>query len=228
MRDIFNVSRVANFHDSLSLESFKWELRDGRSILFWEDFWTGDSLLKNKYKKLFHISQFKASSVYNFKLALVDSFILDSKFWLRQLRAWEEDHPVAFELLVRNTKCLTGKDSLVWSASHKEYSVSKATSILASQNSEVSWQFIWKLRLPFKIKTFLWKIQLNVLPTGSFLLNRGILPVAQVVCKLCGKFPETSHHLFFMCEKIISLWEFLASWWSIQPVKAYELGLFAV
>lgn len=228
LRDIYNVSQVATLHGSLNMQSFKWELRDGKSILLWEDFWIGDTLLKYRFKKLFLISQFKESSVYTFKLALDNSSILDSKFWMRQLRAWEEDDAIALELLVQSVKFSKGSDFLVWSVSHKDYSVSKATSFLAAQHSVVSWQFIWKLRIPNKIKTFLWKVHLNILPTGSFLHNRGILPEAQVTCKLCSKFPETSHHLFFQCANVVRLWDSIAAWWNIQPIMVQDLGLHAV
>lgn len=49
------------------------------------------------------------------------------------------------------------------------------------------WSRIWKLKVPGKIKHFLWRACSNYFPTKVNLMKRKIL--AELLCHLCGNFP---------------------------------------
>ena len=65
-----------------------------------------------------------------------------------------------------------------------------------------TWQLIWKVKLPLKILTFIWKILHDNLPTFSILNNKGIL--ANNKCLMCNEKEETINHLFLQCPFVAS------------------------
>lgn len=69
--------------------------------------------------------------------------------------------------------------------------------MISSQGCTVDWKFIWKLKVPMKIKVFLWKVHLNILHTKVFVASRGIMFDESICCSLCGKVRETTEHIFF-------------------------------
>lgn len=101
------------------------------------------------------------------------------------------------ESLITQSKLSEGSDSLSWSVTKQLYVVKRATELFQGPGEEVSWQFIWRLKIFHKIKMFLWKVHLNIIPTNSFLLARGIISKDLVWCVLCKVDVETSEHLFF-------------------------------
>lgn len=123
-----------------------------------------------------------------------------SRFWTRSLRSWEIEEIERLEFVINQSRMSEGKDSLSWSVSKKNsYVVEKATELFQQPWREVPWQFIWKLKIPHKIKVFLRKFHLNIIPTRSLLLAREIISHDGAWCLFCKKSIETSEHLFFQC-----------------------------
>lgn len=90
---------------------------------------------------------------------------------------------------------------------------------------KVDWDFIWKLKVPQKIKLFLWKVHLNVLYTKAFLESRSISIEDSSSCAFCEPDKETVVHIFIKCEVATSLWNQMFQWWQINPVLSFELCL---
>ncbi|KAL5548938.1 hypothetical protein UlMin_024571 [Ulmus minor] len=67
------------------------------------------------------------------------------------------------------------------------------------------WTTLWTLKLPPKIKIFLWRSCLNALPTKDNLVKRGIKTLQS--CPRCGEVQESVLHVFFECIYARSLWE---------------------
>ncbi|KAL5550972.1 hypothetical protein UlMin_001148 [Ulmus minor] len=67
------------------------------------------------------------------------------------------------------------------------------------------WTTLWTLKLPPKIKNFLWRSCLNALPTKDNLVKRGIKTLQS--CPRCGEVQESVLHVFFECIYARSLWE---------------------
>ncbi|KAL5555122.1 hypothetical protein UlMin_037358 [Ulmus minor] len=67
------------------------------------------------------------------------------------------------------------------------------------------WTTLWNLKLPPKIKFFLWRSCLNALPTKDNLVKRGIKILQS--CPKCGEVQESVLHVFFECIYARSLWE---------------------
>lgn len=129
------------------------------------------------------------------------------------------------EVLIKQVKFSQEEDSLVWLISKKPYAVNKAMEIFSGSGGEVSWHFIWKLKIPHKIKLFLWKVHLSILPTSLFLLARGIITDSEGICAFCRRDLESIEHLFFHCHFSRILWSDIFAWWKVYPVQHGMLHL---
>ena len=108
-------------------------------------------------------------------------------------------------------------DALYWPIfTEGLYSVksgSKALCVETNQDSASSsvsvpskkfWSNQWKLKVPGKVKSLLWRACTDSLPTKSNLCKRKIL--GDPTCSLCLKEPETILHALWGCEKIQVVW----------------------
>ncbi|KAK1382520.1 hypothetical protein POM88_020255 [Heracleum sosnowskyi] len=78
------------------------------------------------------------------------------------------------------------------------------------------WSDIWKVPVPPKICTFLWKFEHGVIPTNLLFSNRMGTSNVPSICKWCNGSDESQQHLFFDCQLACWGWECLESWWSIN------------
>ena len=66
------------------------------------------------------------------------------------------------------------------------------------------WNGIWSDQVPPKIKTFVWRVCNDSLPTRTKLFKRKILH--SFSCVLCNKEAETYDHLFLECSFAQAIW----------------------
>ncbi|KAL5568310.1 hypothetical protein UlMin_024885 [Ulmus minor] len=107
-------------------------------------------------------------------------------------------------------------DKLWWFFEKKgSYTVKSGYKLACDLNNPISdstsaggsnwWTTLWTLKLPPKIKFFLWRSCLNALPTKDNLVKRGIKTLQS--CPRCGEVQESVIHVFFECIYARSLWE---------------------
>ena len=72
------------------------------------------------------------------------------------------------------------------------------------------WKSIWRIKVPGKIKHFIWKACLNSLPTKENLLRRKVFQ--DLVCHLCARESEDVFHALWGCEKIHPIWDLDFGW----------------
>ncbi|GKC34483.1 RNA-directed DNA polymerase, eukaryota, reverse transcriptase zinc-binding domain protein [Tanacetum coccineum] len=78
----------------------------------------------------------------------------------------------------------------------------------------------WIRHILIKINVFLWRLNLNSLPSRVNLDRRGI-EVNSLLCPTCYLDVETVNHIFFNCEMAKDLWALLAKWWELDiPICA--------
>lgn len=82
--------------------------------------------------------------------------------------------------------------------------------MIPSEGRMGPWNIIWKLRVPPKIKLFMWQFNLRSLPTLTFLQLRGI--VRNTVCKWCGEEQENLDHRFYNCQPARFAWKAFSKW----------------
>ena len=177
----------------------RWRVGDGSSIDIWKHRWL-DSSGGGKI-----LSPRMDSS-----LAVVkDLFITGTKMWNSDL--------LDQMLKSMSVSLHTDRDALIWPWTlDGVYSVKSAYRILAnesllsqagSSNPEASkplWNGIWRLKVPNKVKHFLWRASNESLPTKFNLYARHILPDNN--CGLCEEFPEDVIHCLWLCDHVKSIW----------------------
>ncbi|KAK8629910.1 hypothetical protein V6N13_078727 [Hibiscus sabdariffa] len=114
------------------------------------------------------------------------------------------------------------KDELIWSGSRNgQYSVKSGYYILSVNDIEEEvpghsedtlrnrplWKSLWKLKVPPKIRAFLWKLCHNILPTRGVLSNQfhGAFS-SSPACSRCGENFECSEHCLFFCPFAQAVW----------------------
>lgn len=63
---------------------------------------------------------------------------------------------------------------------------------------------IWFLKIPPKLKVFLWKCLSLALPVAEGLASRGMK--VDMRCQFCGDEPESANHIFFTCHVARRVW----------------------
>ena len=93
-----------------------------------------------------------------------------------------------------------------------------------AENQKKFWRWLWQLRMPNKIKKFVWRASNEALPTKMNLYHRHITESA--ICDLCGEFPEDSVHAIWSCKEVAGVWSSL-EWFRqdapVQPMNYREL-----
>ena len=106
-------------------------------------------------------------------------------------------------------------DNLIWTPDPKgNFSIKSAyhtghASLPSIAPIGISWNKIWNLNLPERLKMLLWRIEVNVLPTKENLLN--CLHVSDAYCLFCKDSIESLSHLFFNCPTSRAFW-FVVCW----------------
>ena len=213
MSDILKAITDPVSKQSLAQSSFPWKVRNGESVFFWEDYWFENKCLKFEHKRLYQLSTFKESTVAMVHKIWLASSLKSEHLWTRQLRSWESEEVSQLEEILKKLFLSKDDDQLIWETSKAEYSVKLAANIMSPCSPTVNWEFIWKLRVPHKIKIFLWKLHLNILPTKTFLSARGIILAKGIMCEWCSCSEETTIHLLIECPQAKDIWKQVFSWW---------------
>lgn len=91
------------------------------------------------------------------------------------------------------------KDNLVWLVNNAALnSKDLYYNIAGSQVSNARlWQIIWKLKVPNRVRIFIWKVGNHILPVRSFLKKRMVN--LNPHCPCCDQENETSFHTLSEC-----------------------------
>lgn len=99
-----------------------------------------------------------------------------------------------------NVPVYTNKlDTIYWGLSqHGKFTVQSMFSQLLQQDLNITehtllYNWIWKIQIPPKLKTFLWLIMHNRLPIKHYLHHIGI--TLDDHCQICRRHPETINHI---------------------------------
>ena len=66
------------------------------------------------------------------------------------------------------------------------------------------WKIVWKLKIPSKVKIFIWRSLHGIIPLKSILVNRHIGTSGQ--CPICDQSAEDIRHLLFQCTTAQEMW----------------------
>ena len=116
-------------------------------------------------------------------------------------------------------------DKLIWmgnnqgeftikSAYHLAHSLVESREVAECSNGDPFkplWKILWRLKLPAKVKIFVWWACVNGLPTRGKVCSRGISSNPE--CPICGGDSENVHHALLHCDFANRVWDC----WSDMP-----------
>nr|POE60401.1 putative ribonuclease h protein [Quercus suber] len=86
-----------------------------------------------------------------------------------------------------------------------EDELTPSTGPLAPLHTKSIWKGLWKLRIPNRTKTLLWRAASDALPSLVNLMKRKVLSDAS--CQVCGLEQETALHALWGCPKLEMVWD---------------------
>jgi hypothetical protein len=144
------------------------DIKDGTKMRFWDDIWVGDKPLKVKYPSLYNtvrdrhatVSKVLASTPLNisFRRALVGNKLLE---WLNLVAQ------------ISNVELVGGSDYFRWNLTKSGlFSVRSLYLHLIDTQPPFLHRKLWKIKIPLKIKIFLWFLQRGVVLTKDNLARK--------------------------------------------------------
>ena len=190
------------------LASCNRSLGDGKSVVFWEEYWCGDRPLKELFPRVYALDRDKRCTVAQ-RVNIID--------WNNVLRrnprgGVESSQFDDMKALISNVELSDNKDGWKWALNSTGFSVASARKyvdehILQGGLSSTR----WNKSVPIKVNVFRWRLSMNKLPTMVNLDRKGI-DVGSLLCPVCSEYVENGDHLFFSCGMAHDLWELLARW----------------
>lgn len=169
-----------------------------------------------KFRKLYRISNLKEWTLESFVSIWRSSPVQGLNLWSRTPREWELEEISKLGQIIAKISFSSVEDTLVWKMTNGNYSVKQVILKLTPSVERCKWSFIWKLRVPNKIKLFLWKVHMCILPTKGFFARRGVKIKEDDSCIFCNNSDETGFHIFQECHFAVSIWSMVCSWWQLQ------------
>jgi len=187
--------------------NIKWSVGDGKSIKIREDKWLAQGVIGGQAN---HQEPTMVSGL----------ITANPQVWDQQKIQQLFDANIANEILAIPLSQDPKPDTLVWTGNRAgKYSVKSGynsaypSTISANQNRASCsfkpprslWTQIWSLSAPPKIRTFLWSLCQNAIPTRENLYKRTI--TTDPLCPMCSSRTETTEHLFLLCKWTKKIWE---------------------
>lgn len=174
--------------------------KNGSNTTFWNDKWVGDGPLINKATTFVH---------------LPDRYRSVRSYWCSRF-GWKWDqlqHTLPQAVLDEIAAIIIEDDTdledlTVWRhESASLFSVSSAYDIACNHPAKTEaakWNAIWKLKLPSRIKTFLWLARHEKILTNSSRARRGMTDDS--FCHICRDKIEDADHVMRKCPATNLLW----------------------
>jgi hypothetical protein len=168
-------------------------LNNGKQILFWEDRWLGNQSLQHQYPSLYNLVRRK-SAIVESVLSMVHLNVSFHRF------INHNNHILWNDLVGRimHVRLNDQNDVFSWILhQHGQYTIHSL--YLALINNGIANNMnkqLWRLKVPLKIKIFMWYMKKEIVVTKDNLAKRNWDGSKQ--CSFCLH-DETIQHLFFEC-----------------------------
>lgn len=203
---------------------FMRRLGDGKSALFWHDFWIGSGPLKYTFRRLFAIAASPNASIAESGHWAEDLWNWDLG-WTRPLRARDEAEWANLKIMLSSVcPSIEIADSFIWLPSKEgSFSVKSITMELAKSfsllKSTVSnLKKIWSGVVPPRIEVFTWLAILGKINSKEKLMRLNIIPPDEAECVLCNSQIENPDHLLLQCPFSWAIWNWWLSIWGLSWV----------
>jgi len=178
------------------------DIKDGTTARFWDDTWVGDKPLKVRYPSLYNIVRDPHATVakimntsplnISFGRALVDNKLTE---WLSLVAN------------ISHVELVDGSDHFISSLTRLDlFSVRSLYLHLIDTNTPFRHRKIWKIKIPLKIKNFLWFLQRGVVLTKDNLARKNWKESQKYI--YCNG-NESIQYLFIDCPLAKMIWRFI-------------------
>jgi ribonuclease HI len=185
----------------------RWRVGNGHSIRIWGDRWLSNSSGAPITPQRILPEDARVSSLIHASTASWNSTLIDQVFF-------PPDAERIKSLVLSNRDVV---DKLIWGGERNgQYSVRSAYRMLLVENQvdtpscsdegrwKSFWTQVWSVRVPPKVRHFLWRACSNALPTMANLCKRGITVTRR--CSFCQVDDETIVHALWLCPLIGPVW----------------------
>lgn len=179
---------------------YTWRAGSGNSS-FWYSNWSTHGILS---------SQVPFVDIHDIQLSVHDVITNDGHHTQRLYTSLPPD----LEDTINNTRILFNpsiKDVFMWPHNKNDIYSNKSgynwllSSHAAVNHQTVSWNWIWRLKAPEKIKFLIWLACHEAVPTLYLLNHRNM--VASPLCTRCGDQDETFFHCIRDCQFSMEIWK---------------------
>jgi hypothetical protein len=188
----------------------RWRVSSGASISVWNDAWLP---CPTTYKVITPIRVLNEDATVD---SLIDDNLMTWKVNLLKEIFLPRDVDVIKQIpLSLRNPC----DKLIWTGTtNGKFSVKSAYYLLLGEANSSSgstssggsldrhlWSNIWSSQVQPKIRLFMWRACLDIIPTRTKLFDKGILH--SFSCQWCETEPETSSHVLWQCAFAQKVWQ---------------------
>jgi hypothetical protein len=191
-------SGLMNIKDQfLNLGSFK--IQDEKQIRFWEDEWLGAYALRDEYPNLYNIARRRNATVADSFRSRPLNISFRRSLVAENLHSWNQ-----LVLRLAHIHLRERADIFRWSLKHDgKFTTSSMYQALLDSDIVPHNSYLWKIKIPLKIKVFLWLLYREVILTKDNLVKRNWH--VNEMCSFCSNV-EIIQHLFFDCALAKFIW----------------------
>ena len=188
----------------------KFVVKNGKQVRFWEDWWVGHEPLMKQFPGLYNIVRKRNQTIASVFSRIPLNIAFRRALMGDRLRQWN-----VLVSLVAHVNLGEIKDQFVWKVNQSSiFSVKSMYSSLMEENTIPVNCVAWKLKVPLKIKIFLWYLNKGVILTKDNLIKRKWKGDAK--CCFCNC-DETIRHLFFECHLAKCVWQAIQYTFGVTP-----------
>ena len=150
------------------LDRGKFVVKNGKQVRFWEDWWVGHEPLMKQFPGLYNIVRKRNQTIASVFSRIPLNIAFRRTLMGDRLRQWN-----VLVSLVAHVNLGEIKDQFVWKVNQSSiFSVKSMYSSLMEENTIPVNCVAWKLKVPSKIKIFLWYLNKGVILTKDNLIKR--------------------------------------------------------
>jgi hypothetical protein len=182
----------------------------GDTVRFWEDTWLGDSPLAHQYPSLYGIVQRKH--------VMIDTVLNSTPINVSFRRRITGSKWLSWIHLCRRLMGISlndNQDKFRWTLTRSGiFTVKSMYAKMINSSVRFKHMYLWKMKVPLKIKIFMWFLNKKILLTKDNLAKRNWNGSKK--CCFCED-EESVHHLFISCRFARFIWQIVFATFNLSP-----------
>ena len=191
-----------------------WKMNSGNDTLFWLDRWCGGNTLKEEFPELYRLEENKRCKV-------KDRIGIGGADWRWRSSPTSDSQLRELSDLITRTGTFhpaAGEDK--WSCEISDdgiYYVNKLRKLIdePQQVTPLRQVIAWTHDVPIKVLCFIWRANLERIPTATELIKRGVPGVSEI-CGYCEDGVEDVRHVLWSCTFAKNVWKWVFHWCNIE------------